>query len=399
MNFAINVLGIFVFLALGVLFSKNRKEIQWRSIGILMVLNLLLAWFLISFPIGRDVISAVAGVFTAVIDISYEGIGFAFSDWVNLPQKNFFTSALMPILLVVPLIDILTYIGVMPWIIKIIGKALAVITRQPKFEAFFAIEMMFLGNTEALAVSSIQLKRMKAERCLTLAMMSVSCVTAAVLVAYTKMMPAEFIITAVPLNVVNALIVTNLLHPVKVEECEDIIAQINDGDGKREPFFAFLGNSIMSAGRLILIICANVIAFVALAKLIDALLMAIHPAISLENILGTIMFPLAWLMGLDTGEAFQLGQYMGMKIVTNEFVVMLNVMDQLESFTPHMVAVLTVFVTSFANFSTIGMIIGCFKGLVDDEKNTLISKNVGYMLLSGIMVSLLSAAIAGLFVW
>lgn len=399
MYFAINVLGIFVFLALGVLFSKNRKEIQWRCIGTLMLLNLILAWFLISFPIGRDVISAVAGVFTAVIDISYEGIGFAFSDWVALPQKNFFTSALMPILLVVPTIDILTYIGVMPWIIKVIGKTLSIITREPKFEAFFAIEMMFLGNTEALAVSSIQLQRMKAERCLTLAMMSVSCVTAAVLVAYTKMMPAEFIITAVPLNVVNALIVTNLLHPVKVEAHEDIIAQINDNGKAREPFFAFLGNSILSAGRLILIICANVIAFVALAKLIDTILMTIHPAISLENILGAIMFPLAWLMGLDTGEAFQLGQYMGMKLVTNEFVVMLNVKDILHTFSPHMVAVLTVFVTSFANFSTLGMIIGCFKGLVDDEKNTLISKNVGYMLLSGIMVSLLSAAIAGLFVW
>ncbi len=399
MYFAINVLGIFVFLALGVLFSKNRKEIQWRCIGTLMVLNLILGWFLISFPIGRDVIAAVANGFNVLIDVAYNGIGFVFADWVSLPQKNFFTSALLPILLVVPMFDILTYIGFMPWVIKVVGKVLSIITREPKFEAFFAIEMMFLGNTEALAVSSIQLKRMKAERCLTLAMMSVSCVTAAVLVAYTKMMPAEYIITAVPLNVINALIVTNLLHPVKVDECDDVIAKINDCGNEREPFFSFLGNSILSAGRLILIICANVIAFVALAKLIDTILMAIHPAISLENILGIIMFPLAWLMGLDTGEAFQLGQYMGMKLVTNEFVVMLNVKDILNTFSPHMVAVLTVFITSFANFSTLGMIIGCFKGLVDDEKNALISKNVGYMLLSGIMVSLLSAAIAGLFVW
>ncbi|MCI7259984.1 MAG: nucleoside transporter C-terminal domain-containing protein [Selenomonas sp.] len=399
MYLAINVLGIVIFLAIGVLFSKKRKDIQWRSIGTLLVINVFLAWFLTSFSVGRDIITAAAIGFNSLISVAYEGIAFAFPDWVNVPQMNFFTAALLPILLVVPMFDILTYIGILPWFIRMVGKALAIITREPKFESFFAIEMMFLGNTESLAVSSLQLKRMKADRCLTLAMMSMSCVTAAVLVAYTKMMPAEFIISAVPLNVINALIVTNLLHPVKISEEEDVIATLNEGGKKREPFFSFLGNSILGAGRLVLIICANVIAFVALAKLIDMILMGINPMISLENILGCIMFPFAWLMGLDTTEAFKLAQYMGTKLVTNEFVVMLDAKDIMDTFTPHMQAVLTVFVTSFANFSTLGMIIGCFKGLVGDDKNELISRNVAYMLLSGIMVSLLSAGIVGLFIW
>ena len=399
MYLSINVLGIVIFLAIGVLFSKKRKDIQWRSIGTLLVINVFLAWFLTSFSVGRDIITAAAIGFNSLISVAYEGIAFAFPDWVNVPQMNFFTAALLPILLVVPMFDILTYIGILPWFIRMVGKALAIITREPKFESFFAIEMMFLGNTESLAVSSLQLKRMKADRCLTLAMMSMSCVTAAVLVAYTKMMPAEFIISAVPLNVINALIVTNLLHPVKISEDEDVIATLNEGGKKREPFFSFLGNSILGAGRLVLIICANVIAFVALAKLIDMILMGINPMISLENILGCIMFPFAWLMGLDTTEAFKLAQYMGTKLVTNEFVVMLDAKDIMDTFTPHMQAVLTVFVTSFANFSTLGMIIGCFKGLVGDDKNELISRNVAYMLLSGIMVSLLSAGIVGLFIW
>ena len=399
MYLAINVLGIVIFLAIGVLFSKKRKDIQWRSIGTLLVINVFLAWFLTSFSVGRDIITAAAIGFNSLISVAYEGIAFAFPDWENVPQMNFFTAALLPILLVVPMFDILTYIGILPWFIRMVGKALAIITREPKFESFFAIEMMFLGNTESLAVSSLQLKRMKADRCLTLAMMSMSCVTAAVLVAYTKMMPAEFIISAVPLNVINALIVTNLLHPVKISEEEDVIATLNEGGKKREPFFSFLGNSILGAGRLVLIICANVIAFVALAKLIDMILMGINPMISLENILGCIMFPFAWLMGLDTTEAFKLAQYMGTKLVTNEFVVMLDAKDIMDTFTPHMQAVLTVFVTSFANFSTLGMIIGCFKGLVGDDKNELISRNVAYMLLSGIMVSLLSAGIVGLFIW
>ena len=90
---------------------------------------------------------------------------------------------------------------------------------------------------------------------------------------------------------------------------------------------------------------------------------------------------------------------MGTKLITNEFVVMLSVQDSMAGFSTHMQGVLTVFITSFANFSTLGMIIGCFKGIVNDEKSDLISRNVGYMLLSGILVSLLSAGIAGLFIW
>jgi len=399
MYFLVNLLGVAIFLALGVLFSKRRKEIQWRRVGTLLVLNVFIAWFLTSFSVGREIIAAAAAGFTWLVSVAYEGIAFAFPDWVHVPQMNFFTSALLPILLVVPMFDILTYIGVLPFIIKWIGKGLAFITKEPKFESFFAIEMMFLGNTEALAVSSLQLKRMKADRCLTLAMMSMSCITAAMVGIYTKMMPAELVITAIPLNVINALIVTNILHPVRISEAEDTVATLSDGGRKRQPFFSFLGDSILGAGRLILIICANVIAFVALAKLIDMLLMLVYPDLTLENILGCIMFPFAWLMGLDATEAFELARYMGTKLVTNEFVVMLAVQDTLATYSTHFQAVLTVFVTSFANFGTLGMIIGCFKGLVDESKNDLISRNVGYLLLSGVLVSLLSASLAGLFIW
>ena len=399
MYFIINLLGVVVFLAIGVLLSKKRKEIQWRCVGALLLLNVFIAWFLTTFPIGRDIVSGAAAGFVWLVSVAYDGIAFAFPDWVHVEQMNFFTSALLPILLVVPLFDILTYIGILPFVIRWIGKALAFITRTPKFESFFAIEMMFLGNTEALAVSTLQLKRMKADRNLTLAMMSMSCVTAALIGVYTKMMPAEFILTAVPLNCINALIVSNLLHPVRVSEKEDVIATLDDNGAERQPFFSFLGNSILGAGRLVLIICANVIAFVALAALIDKLLVLIHPSVTLENILGCILFPFAWLLGLDAGEAFQLAQYMGTKLITNEFVVMLNVKDIMADFSVHMQGVLTVFITSFANFSTVGMIIGCFKGIVDEDKNDLISRNVGYMLLSGILVSLLSAGIAGLFIW
>lgn len=409
MYLIVNIIGICVFLLIGWLFSKDRKKIDWKAIAIMVVFNLLMAFFFVKVPWGRNFIKGLATGFDALIQVAYKGIAFCIPSMVHIHgQMDFFVGVLLPILLIVPLFDILTYIGFLPWVIKWTGKILAFITRQPKFESFFAIEMMFLGNTEALAVSSLQLKQMKASRNLTLAMMSMSCVTASILGSYMQMMPAQFILTAVPINVINSLIVTSMLNPVKVSEEEDTIATMKgsaakesgdiESDGKKEPFFSFLGDSILGAGRLVLIIAANVITFVALAALIDKLLALVH-VWSMEKILGYVMYPFAWLLGVNSHTALQLGQYMGTKIITNEFVVMGKVSPIIHSFVPHFSAVLTVFLTSFANLSTIGMIIGCFKGIVDRKKNDLISKNVGYMLLSGILVSLLSAAMVGLYVW
>ncbi|MDC2815620.1 nucleoside transporter C-terminal domain-containing protein [Leuconostoc suionicum] len=402
-----NILGIFVFIAIAALFSRDRKNIQWKSVGIVLALEILLAWFFTQFKAGQIAVQAAADGFNWLVSVATQGIAFALPEWLtsNNGGPNFVTSALLPILLVVPLFDILTYIGLLPWLIKWIGRGLAFITGQPKFEAFFSIEMMFLGNTEVLAVSKTQLDMMSARRNFTLAMMSMSCVTSAIIGSYTQMVPGKYVLTAIPLNILGAIIIATILNPTKVTPEEDVIVSVASDNGKKKPFFSFLGDSILGAGKLILIITATVIAFVSLAALINQLfsLTGLH-WLTLENIFGVIMFPFAWLLGFNVHEAFQIAQYMGTKLVTNEFVVMGEVSKSIMTgkglfANEHARIVLTVFLTSFANFGTLGMIIGCFKGLVSKEKNDYISARVPYMLLSGILVSLLSAATAGMFVW
>ena len=484
-SLAVNILGVLVFLAAGWLFSHDRRKIHWQSVGILTALNLVIAWILTSFSWGRAAVQGAAAGFNELVSVAWKGINFALANWVGAEgvdptPVNFIVSALLPILLVVPVFDILTYIGFLPWVIKWIGRGLSIITRQPRFEAFYSIEMMFLGNTEALAVSKLQMQKMSPARNVVIAMMSMSCVTASILAAYIQMVPAEFVLTAVPINCLNALIVTSMLYPVDVPPEEDVIvayeseaeaeavpvaagsaagsavegddagaAGSETGSGERageavvegadseedsaaadsedekrdrahsggfsalvanvlkkdrgrpakEPFFSFLGDSILGAGKLVLIITANVITFVALAALIDKILGAIWAPLSLESILGVFMFVPAMLLGLDPSTGWDMSQIMGLKLVTNEFVAMGQVTSEITGYARHYQAVLTVFLTSFANFGTLGMIIGCFKGLVDKERNDLVAKNVGRMLLSGILVSLMSAGIVGIFVW
>lgn len=406
----INIIGLLVFLGIAVLFSRNRKHIQWKSILILALLNVFLAWFFVYFQIGRSIVEGLAAAIAWIIQSAHTGTGFAFSSFTSGKQMDMAVSALFPILLVVPLFDILMYFNILPKIIGGIGFVLAKITRQPKFESFFGIEMMFLGNTEALAVSNEQLKRMNEMRVLTVAMMSMSSISGAIVGAYVQMIPGELVLTAIPLNIINAIIVASILNPVTVEEKEDIIYSINNDEKiERQPFFSFLGDSVLNAGKLVLIIIAFVISFVALADFLDRFInlitelvgswMGLKGSFGLNQILGVFMYPFALLLGLPWGEAWIVAQQMSKKIVTNEFVVMGEITKVIDTYSAHRRAVISTFLVSFANFSTIGMIVGTLKGIVDKKTSDFVSKYVPMMLLSGILVSLLTAAFVGLFAW
>lgn len=406
----VNIIGLLAFLGIAVLFSRDRKNIQWKSILILVVLNLFLAWFFVYFQIGRTIVEGLASAIAWVIQSAHTGTGFAFSSFTSGKQMDMAISALFPILLVVPLFDVLMYFNILPKIIGGIGWVLAKITRQPKFESFFGIEMMFLGNTEALAVSNEQLKRMNEMRVLTVAMMSMSSISGAIVGAYVQMIPGDLVLTAIPLNIINAIIVSSILNPVSVEEQEDIIYSIKNNETvKRQTFFSFLGDSVLNAGKLVLIIIAFVISFVALADLIDRFInlitglvggwIGVKGSFGLNQILGLFMYPFALLLGLPWGEAWIVAQQMAKKIVTNEFVVMGEISKVVDSYSPHRRAVISTFLVSFANFSTIGMIVGTLKGIVDQKTSDFVSKYVPMMLLAGILVSLLTAAFVGLFAW
>ncbi|PTE95623.1 NupC/NupG family nucleoside CNT transporter, partial [Staphylococcus cohnii] len=189
------------------------------------------------------------------------------------------------------------------------------------------------------------LKRMNETRVLTIAMMSMSSVSGAIVGAYVSMVPGDLVLTAIPLNIINAIIISAILNPVTLEDKEDIIYSIQNSEIEKQPFFSFLGDSVLNAGKLILIIIAFVISFVALSDLIDRLINAatgiiatwigLKGSFGLDQILGVFMYPFALLLGLPWGEAWIVAQQMAKKIVTNEFVVMGEIKDVLDSYSPH----------------------------------------------------------------
>lgn len=397
MYFLLNMLGVFVVLGIVFICSPRKKEVKWRPIVSLLVVELLITWFMLGTEIGGWIISKIASFFTWLIACANEGISFVFPSAMGNEAIDFFFSALLPIIFIVTFFDILSYFGILTWLIDKVGWVISKISGLPKLESFYSIQMMFLGNTEALAVIRNQLAVLKDNRLLTIGIMSMSCISGSIIGAYLTLVPAEYVFSAIPLNCLNALLLVNILNPIDVPKEEDIIYE--PPKEEKKDFFSTISNSMMVGMNMVIVITAMLIGYVALTAALNGILGVFHDGLTIQSIFAYIFSPFALLLGLPMQDAMYVAQLMGTKLATNEFVAMIDLKGQLDTLPPHTIAVAATFLTSFANFSTIGMIYGTYNSILAEGKSAIIGKNVWKLLVSGIGVSLLSAMIVGLFVW
>ncbi|WP_191565391.1 NupC/NupG family nucleoside CNT transporter [Metabacillus idriensis] len=397
MYFLLNILGVFVVIGIVYLCSPNKRNVKWKAILTLIVVEFIITWFMLSTKIGTWVINQIAAFFTWLIACANEGISFVFPSAMANEQVDFFFSALMPIIFIITFFDILSYFGILTWIIDKVGWLISKVSGLPKLESFFSIQMMFLGNTEALAVLRLQLSAIETQRLLTFGIMGMSSISGSIIGAYLSMVPATYVFVAIPLNCLNALLIANMLNPIDVSKEEDVVYVPTKEE--RQDFFSTISNSMLVGIRMVIVITAMVIGYVALTAALNGILSFFVTGLTIQKIFSILFSPFAFLLGLAGSDAMYVAQLMGIKLATNEFVALLDLKDKVSSLAPHTIAVAVTFLTSFANFSTVGMIYGTFNSILDEEKSRIIGRNVWKLLLSGMAVSLLSAMVVGLFVW
>jgi purine nucleoside transport protein len=397
MFFLLNIVGILVVFGLVFLCSPNKKKVKWRSFLSLIVIELLITWFMLATKIGTWIINSIASFFTFLISCANEGISFVFPSAMANPSVDFFFSALMPIIFIITFFDILSYFGILIWIIDKVGWVISKVSGLPKLESFFSLQMMFLGNTEALAVIRQQLLVLKENRLLTFGIMSMSSISGSIIGAYLSMVPGTYVFAAIPLNCLNALLLASILNPIEVSKEEDMVYVPSKEE--RKDFFSTISNSMLVGIRMVIVIMAMVVGYVALTACVNGILGFFVHGLTVQKIFSVIFSPFAFLLGLSGHDAMYVAQLMGTKLATNEFVAMMDLKKHIDSLPRHTVAVATTFLTSFANFSTVGMIYGAISSIMGEEKSRIIGKNVWKLLVSGIAVSLLSAMFVGLFIW
>ena len=393
MRYLLSLCGLLLVFALALLVSKNKKEIKYKNIVLMLVIQFLLAALLLNTTVGYVLIKAVTNVFDHLLSYANAGISFVFGGLTNEGESPFFLTVLLPIVFISALIGILQHFKILPFFMKWIGFLLSKVNGMGKLESYNAVASAMVGQSEVFITVKKQLDKLSPQRMYTLCASAMSTVSMSVVGAYMTMIEPKYVVTAIVLNLFGGFIIVSIINPYTVATNEDILTI---EDEQRQAFFQMLGEYIMDGFKVAIIVGAMLIGFVALMNLIDSLFGMII-GLSFQEILGYIFAPIAFLMGIPWADAVTAGGIMATKLVTNEFVAMINLGEVASSISERTLGIISVFLVSFANFSSIGIIAGAVKGLNERQGNVV--ARFGLKLLYGAtLVSILTAIIVGLII-
>ncbi|EOI3442886.1 NupC/NupG family nucleoside CNT transporter [Cronobacter turicensis] len=385
------VLALAVVALLALLVSHDRKKIRLPYIGLLLVIEVLLAWFFLNSNIGLGFVKGFADMFEKLLGFANEGTNFVFGKMNDEGLAFFFLKVLCPIVFISALIGILQHIRVLPIVIRAIGTVLSKVNGMGKLESFNAVSSLILGQSENFIAYKDVLGKMSRNRMYTMAATAMSTVSMSIVGAYMTMLKPQYVVAALILNMFSTFIVLSIINPYRVENEEDLqMSNLHEG----QSFFEMLGEYILAGFKVAIIVAAMLIGFIALISGLNALFAAVL-GISFQGILGYIFYPVAWVMGVPASEALQVGSIMATKLVSNEFVAMMDLQKLAGTISPRAEGILSVFLVSFANFSSIGIIAGAIKGL-NEEQGNVVSRFGLKLVYGSTLVSVLSASIAAL---
>lgn len=387
-HFALVLMVVVIF---ALLLCPDRKNIHVNYIIQLLVIEILLAYFILDSETGLSFIKICASIFDKLLGFAGQGTDFVFGGMSENNQAFFFLKVLCPIVFISALIGILQYIHVLPFIVQIIGTLLSKVNGMGKLESFNAVSSLILGQSENFIVYKDMLSNMSEKRLYTMAATAMSTVSMSIVGAYMTMLDAKFVVAALVLNIFSTFIVLSLINPYDIIAEEDLYFFNLYQD---QSFFEMLGDYILTGFKVAMIVAAMLIGFIALLAALNSLFSIIF-GLSFQYVFGYCFYPLAWIIGIPKQEALQVGGIMATKLISNEFVAMVELQKISLELSPRSVGILSVFLVSFANFSSIGIIVGAIKVLNEHQGNVV--SRFGLKLVYGsTLVSILSASIAGL---
>ncbi|MED3688573.1 nucleoside transporter C-terminal domain-containing protein [Peribacillus butanolivorans] len=389
MKFLIAILGLLIVFGLALLASSDRKKVKIKPIILMVIMQLILTYLLLNTKFGLVIINSIADGFGKLLEWANEGITFVFGGIVNEGASPFFLNVLLPIVFISALIGILQHFKILPFIMKWIGYLLSKVNGMGKLESYNAVASAIVGQSEVFITLKKQLGSIPPSRMYTLCASAMSTVSMSIVGAYMTMIEPKYVVTAIVINMFGGFIIASIINPYTVTD-EDDILPVEEG-AEKQSFFEMLGEYIMDGFKVAITVAAMLIGFVALIAGINSLFDMII-GISFQDILGYIFAPFAFIMGIPISETVTAGGIMATKLVTNEFVAMLSLGDASAALSDRTIGIVSVFLVSFANFSSIGIIAGAVKGLHEKQGNVV--ARFGLKLLYGAtLVSILSAII------
>ncbi|RUO40812.1 NupC/NupG family nucleoside CNT transporter [Pseudidiomarina aestuarii] len=406
-------LGIAIILLIAYLFSANRKAIRWRTVGGAFAIQVLLGAFVLYVPFGQDVLYAVAAGVAKIISFTNAGIQFMFG---GLASADFgFVFAIQVLSVIVffsSLISVLYYLGIMKWIIKILGGTLQKIIGSSRPESMSAAANIFVGQTEAPMMVRPFIASMTRSELFAVMVGGMASVSGSVLAGYAGVgVELKYLIAASFMAAPAGLLMAKMIMPETQKPREDLDNIIEGTDTQKAGDVQVEDRSVnvidaaaagaSSGVQLAINVGAMLIAFVALIALINGIFGWVggwfgYPELSLQELFGYIFQPVAYMLGVSWDEAQLAGSFIGQKLVINEFVAYLDFVNYKDQLSEHSQVIITFVLCGFANFSSIAILLGGLGGMAPSRRHDIARLGIK-ALLAATLANMMSAAIAGFF--
>lgn len=406
---ASGLLGVLALFAIAILFSSDRKSISPRVVLASFALQVAIAVLVLFVPIGKTALSALATGFQTLLDYSNEGINFMFGALGDPSNIGFifFVRVLPVIIFFAALMEVLYYLKIMPVIVRWGGRFMQWVTGTRPIESLNTIANIFVGQAEAPLSLKPYLPSVSRYELFTIMVSGLASIAGSVMAGYVALgISADYLIAAAFMSAPAGLMMAKILMPVPkdlaAEPVEKIeMAEEDDTDGYNNVFLA-AANGAQTGVQIAIAVGAMLIAFTSLIALINGLLgwgggLFGAEDLTLQTILGVIFAPLMWTIGVPWEEARLAGSIFGEKIVLNEFIAYLSLADVQSTLSERTQVILTFALCGFANFASIGILLGGLGTIIPDRKPEIARMGLKAVFAAS-LANLMSAALAGILV-
>lgn len=414
MQIVMGLVGIAVLILIAIIFSSNRKAINLRTVGGAFALQAAIAAFVILTSSGAGILQTISNGVQAVIDSANAGIAFLFGGLVS--DKMFevfggggfvFAFKVLPIIIFfASLMAALYYMGIMQLVIKIFGGALQKMLGTSRTESMSAAANVFVGQTEAPLVVKPYIRKMTQSELFAVMSGGLASVAGAVLAGYASLgIDLNYLVAASFMAAPGGLLMAKLLVP-ETDTPHDHTQDVSEEDEFKEDHPVNVIDAAALGASSGLMLAANVggmlIAFIALIAMINIIFGAVggifgYGDLTLQQILGYLFSPVAYLIGIPWEEAVKAGSFLGQKLVVNEFVAYIDFVAVKDSMTEHSQAIITVALCGFANLSSMAILLGGL-GVMAPSRRPDIARLGLKAVMAGTLSNFMSATLVGLFI-
>ncbi|HEY9854716.1 MAG TPA: nucleoside transporter C-terminal domain-containing protein [Stenomitos sp.] len=400
MQHLISLVGLLAILAIAFAFSTARKAIRWRVVAWGLGFQLLLALFILKTAPGKKLFQILGTGITQLLDYSKVGSSFIFGKLVNdIPAMGFiFAFQVLPtIVFMASIISVLYYLGVVQKIVSFLAWLMTKTMGTSGAESLSSAACVFVGQVEGPLLVRPYIPEMTKSELMALMTGGMATIAGGVMAAYLGMLGKDWAPALLAASIMGApagLVMAKIMVP-ETEESKTAGGVKIEVERTESSVIEAAAKGAADGMHLAFNVGAMLLAFISLVAMLNAGLGLVH--LSMEQILGWIFSPLAFLIGVPMNEAMTVGNLIGQKLVLNEFVAYSQLTGLISN---HQIseraAMITTFaLCGFANFSSIAQNVGGIGAMAPSRRGDLAKLGLRAML-AGALASLSSAAIAGL---